>query len=414
MNTKPFSRDFRLMILGQIISLFGNGILRFALSLYVLELTGSAAVFGGILALSMVPTVLCAPVGGVLADRLPRQNIMAGLDFLTAALTAGYGLFAGVGRVGAVGALMVLLSLIQALYQPSVQAAMPALVEPEGRMAANGIAAQVQSLAALLGPVLGGALYGWAGLGIILWTSAGCFALSAVMELFLRIPFQPQPGGKSPLAAAAGDLKEALEFLVRERPRLVRMLLLLAGLNLFLSSLLVVGLPYLIKIHLGLGAQFNGAAEGAMGLGAVLGGTLSGVLAQRVEFRRSYLFLTGAAAALLPLALVLGLDVPPLAAYGTIVLCVLLGMACATLFNVFAQTFFQQETPPHLMGKTAAFISAICMGAYPLGQALYGVLFDQLREWVWLPVAFGSAVSLGLSLLAGRTMRGLGRTSTAG
>ena len=45
MNTKPFSRDFRLMILGQIISLFGNGILRFALSLYVLELTGSAAVF---------------------------------------------------------------------------------------------------------------------------------------------------------------------------------------------------------------------------------------------------------------------------------------------------------------------------------------------------------------------------------
>ena len=106
------------------------------------------------------------------------------------------------------------------------------------------------------------------------------------------------------MAAAAGDLKETLVFLVRERPRLVRMLLLLAGLNLFLSSLFVVGLPYLIKIHLGLGAQFNGAAEGAMGLGAVLGGMLSGVLAQRVEFRRSYLFLTGAAAALLPLALV--------------------------------------------------------------------------------------------------------------
>lgn len=58
MTPIKFSRDFKLMVLGQIVSLFGNSILRFALSLYVLELTGSATAFGGILALSMIPTVL--------------------------------------------------------------------------------------------------------------------------------------------------------------------------------------------------------------------------------------------------------------------------------------------------------------------------------------------------------------------
>ncbi|MGM9310601.1 hypothetical protein [Flavonifractor plautii] len=62
-SDRLFSRDFTLMVAGQIISLFGNAILRFALSLYVLDTTGSAAVFGGILAVSMVPTILCSPWG---------------------------------------------------------------------------------------------------------------------------------------------------------------------------------------------------------------------------------------------------------------------------------------------------------------------------------------------------------------
>ena len=88
-KTKRFGKDFILVIIGQIISLFGNAILRFALSLYVLDTTGSAAVFGGILAVSMVPTILCSPLGGVLADRVPRQRIMWGLDFFTAARLLG-------------------------------------------------------------------------------------------------------------------------------------------------------------------------------------------------------------------------------------------------------------------------------------------------------------------------------------
>ena len=83
---KLFHRNFCLMIIGQIISLFGNAILRFALSMYVLDLTGSAAAFGTILAVSMIPTVLLSPVGGIIADRINRRNIMVALDFTTAGL----------------------------------------------------------------------------------------------------------------------------------------------------------------------------------------------------------------------------------------------------------------------------------------------------------------------------------------
>ena len=83
MKEKLFSRNFMMLILGQVSSLFGNFILKFALSMYVLEVTGSAAVFAGILALATVPAIVLAPLGGILADRANRRNIMVALDLLS-------------------------------------------------------------------------------------------------------------------------------------------------------------------------------------------------------------------------------------------------------------------------------------------------------------------------------------------
>ena len=83
MEQKLFTKNFTLLVLGQASSLFGNGILRLALSMHVLEVTGSAAVFAGILSIAAIPTILLSPVGGILADRADRRSVMAALDTLT-------------------------------------------------------------------------------------------------------------------------------------------------------------------------------------------------------------------------------------------------------------------------------------------------------------------------------------------
>ena len=85
-----FTRDFTWMIIGQIISLFGNSIVRFALSLQVLEMTGSAASFAMITGASMVLTILLSPLGGLIADRMSKRDIMAGLDFLTCGICIAF------------------------------------------------------------------------------------------------------------------------------------------------------------------------------------------------------------------------------------------------------------------------------------------------------------------------------------
>ena len=325
-----------------------------------------------------------------------------------AALVAGYGLlFPREHPVAAVGGMMVLLSAIQALYQPSVQASIPVLVAEEHLPAANGVVAQVQALSSLLGPILGGILYGWVGLAPIVWVGAACFLGSAVMELFLHIPFHRQERGGAPLAAVGRDLRDAGVFLVKEQPGLLRVLALIALINLFLSALFIVGLPYLIKITLGLSSQLYSFAEAALSLGSILGGLLSGAALGRTGLRGAWRFLLGTVLSLLPIALALVLGLPPLAAYGVILAAVLAGMACAMLFSVAAQTYLQRATPPHLLGKVAAFVSAISTCAMPLGQALYGVLFQAFQARAWVVVLLGLAASLAVALAAAPALRKL-------
>ena len=155
-----WNKNFTLLVIGQIISLFGNAMLRFSLSLYVLDTTGSASAFATILAISMIPTILLSPVGGVLADRMSRRHIMILLDCFTGFLLLSFTyLITQASSLALVAITMIILSIIQSFYQPAVQASIPLLVDEEKLMQANGITVQVNALATLLGPILGGVLF---------------------------------------------------------------------------------------------------------------------------------------------------------------------------------------------------------------------------------------------------------------
>ena len=94
--------------------------------------------------------------------------------------------------------------------------------------------------------------------------------------------------------------------------------------------------------------------------------------------------------------------------WAVITLCAVLGMAFAVLFNIFAQTYLQQQTPAPLLGKVSSLDSAVCVCALPLGQAVYGALFQILSGAVWLVLLFGLVSSLLMALSLGRLFRRLG------
>lgn len=399
MNQTLRSKDFILMVIGQIISLFGNAAIRFALPLYLLNLTGSSALYGTVTACAFIPAILLSPVGGIVADRVNKRNIMVILDFFTAAVICVFSLLMDKGSlILLVTVTLMLLYGIAGAYQPSVQASIPALVNPEHFMAANSIINTVSSFAALTGPVIGGILYSAYGLKPVLWVCTVCFFLSAVMELFIKIPFQKQTSKGGIWKTAKTDFAESIRFIRKEKPVIGKALLAVCGINLFLAAMITVALPYLVTEVFDLeAAQANrlyGFAEGALAAGGLLGGIGAGIFADRLAIQKSGSLIIACAVSVFPLSVSLAFFSSGIVNYIVITACCFAVMVFSTVLTVQMMAFIQTETPQNLIGKVIAVIFTVCMCAQPLGNALYGILFEICKGFEYVVVLFSGVASL--------------------
>lgn len=402
------NKDFTLVVIGQIISLFGNAILRFALPLYILNQSGSAALFGIVSAVAFIPMLLMTPIGGIIADRVNKQRIMVALDTFTTLLLVVFLLLNGtIDIVPLVVATMMLLYGIQGAYSPAVQASIPLLVNNDKLVTANAVVNMVQSLSALLGPVIGGVLYGAFGLWPILAVSCGCFAFSAFIELFIRIPHKKQDNKQNVFKIVAGDIKSGFHFIAKEKPILLKGTLIVFAVNLFMSSMLMIGMPVLITEHLGMSSELYGISEGFLGAGGLLGGLLAGVLAKKLNVSGCHILLGVCALVIIPMGLSLLLSAPAFFSYIVITAACTILMTCATMFSIQMLSYVQSVTPTVNVGKVVALVMAVAICAQPLGQALYGMLFEAFSAAPGFVVLGSAGVSLLVALYSRSTFQQL-------
>ena len=405
------SRSFVSLVIVQIASLFGSAVLRFALPLYVLDLTESATLMAAVTAAAWLPYIVLTPIGGVAADRVNKKRIMAALDAVMAATCVVYLGFEGaIDLVGLSVFALVVLYAAQSVYQPTVQATVPFLVPRQGVVRATAVVSQISALSGLVGPVVGGLVFGLFGIGPVVAVSGVAFALSAVLIVAtVRIPHDAvERSDAGVIRTVLGDISESLSFLRHDRPVILKAIFLAASINLTLTALILVGTPVVVTQVLGLPNQYMGFAEGALALGGLAGGIAVGALASRLKIERAPLLLLLATLALVPVAAVLGVPMDPLVAYGVLVVSLFASMACATMFSIQAVSFVQMETPGHLVGKVIALMMSLANCAQPVGQLVYGGLFDALRADL-VPVVLGTAaVSFAIGLATWRVLgRGL-------
>ncbi|MDR3295929.1 MAG: MFS transporter [Clostridiales Family XIII bacterium] len=408
-----FSKDFMLVAAGQIISLFGNQAVRFALPLYLLNLTGSSVLFGTILAVSFIPMLFLFPVGGIIADRVNKRNVMVILDFGTAILIFLFCLLAGkLDIVPLIAVTMVLLYGIQGAYQPAVQASIPALVETEHIMQGNSVV-NLTSLSGMLGSVIGGILYSAVGLAPILYVSIGCFSASAVLEIFIHIPFEKKQTTGNIFATGFNDLKESFHFMFQERPVLLKMSLLYASLNLLLTSLVLIAVPVLLTQRLGFAPdaanRLYGYAQGVIAAGAILGGLLAGILSKKLKAKASPFLLAGCALSVLIGGAALHMLKDPMEIYLILVIGCGLLVALSTLFQIQMMSCLQILTPRNLTGKVISCVICVCMCTNPLGQFLYGVIFENIGSGVYLPFYASALLMAGIAVFTRRVFDGIDR-----
>lgn len=405
MSKKLYDKNFNILVLGQIISLFGSSIQRFALSLYLLDLTGSASIFATILAISMIPVVLISPIAGMLADRGNKKQLMVLLDIMSAVLLIGYSVvvFNGQDHVVLIATVMVLLSTISTIYQPVVNTSIPVIVASENLVRANAIIQQVASLSNFLGPIFAGMLYGFFGITGVIVLNMVSFLFSAVLELFLDIPHEKKETKEAFGAMFVSDMKESYTYLRYKNPIVFRMLLFSGFYNLFLVPVFSVAAPYLIKVTFGLSSEVYGIAEGMIALGMILGGLIITWKPTKFHIKTVHrlLYLTSVSMAMMGVAVFLFqggrstalISVVLFTFFGMVIMGVL-GIA-----NVLSATYLYQATDGALLGKILAFGSAFAILCIPLGQILFGSLIEVLSDQIYWLIYIAASLVFGVTLL---------------
>ena len=370
------TRDFRLLVAGLGISLFANLMLRFAMSMWVLDKTGSAAAFASILTASILPTILLSPLGGVMADRTNRRTVMVALDALSAVtVLVCVAIFSAAGfNLAAIAVMQVVLAVLDAMETPTVQAALP------------------QMFRTLVPAVLGGVLYAAVGAMPMMGLTIVGFGAAAVVECFIRLGAPDR--GDAGRVTAVDDLRAAGCFLTREHPHVLHLVLICAALNFLVTGYAEVGFPYMVRTVLGFGSTAYGLAYGLVGASGLLGALAGGRVARSLSMRRFPMAIAAFSLTILPQAL--AMTIP---AGGVIRLTVLTASTCGTMIaialtNLIAVPAIQMSCPENMTGKVMSLALSASMCAQPLGQIAYGWAYSVYPAGAVLAVTFALATAM--------------------
>ncbi len=392
MKEKLFTKNFTMLILGQSFSLFGNYILKFALSMYVLEQTGSATIFASLLAIAMIPTVILSPFAGMLADRANRKNMMVILDVLSGVSVLITSLLFDKGNgMSVIGTLLVVLSVLGAFESPTVQACVPQMLKGDNIIRGNAVVNQVASIAALIAPFLGSLFYTAFGMKPVLYASMLCFWITALFECFITLSWKKSEKKQKLIQMIQEDFRSSMRFLCKEQRPILWMLLLTALMGFFIVGAYVVGFPFLVRNVLKLSVEHYGVAESVMGVATIIGGLMVGFLVGRLKTSKLYQVLILIGVCFVPAGIVFWFSTDTFFQYLVLLISFAIGQLTASVFSIFALSIVQQHTPNELLGKVMAYTSAIVLCTQPLGQLVYGMLFDQFSNAVYI-VLIGTGV----------------------
>lgn len=182
--------DFRRVFLAQSVSVFGDGITPVALTFAVLGLTGSGTDLGLVLAAQSLPLAALALVGGVWADRLPRQKVMVASDLTRAAVqtVAAVLLLSGAAQIWQLALLAALHGAAEAFFRPAAGALLPQIVPGASLQRANALMGMSDNFGWMVGPAVAGTLVAVVGAGGAIAVDAATFLVSAAFLSGVRPP----------------------------------------------------------------------------------------------------------------------------------------------------------------------------------------------------------------------------------
>jgi MFS family permease len=358
-------RNFRLLWFGQAVSAAGDSLVPVAFAFAALQVGHTASALGLVLAASTAARVVVLPVGGVWADRLPRQLVMLSSDTIRAigGLTLAAVLLSGQGKLWILIVLAIVDGAAGAFFMPASGALVPQTVTADRLQQANALMGLSRSTTSVAGPAISGILVALVGPGWVFAIDAATYVVSAISLALLRVPpleTRPRTSFWSELVAGWRAVSSRRWFLTN--------LVSHALWNFAIAAFFVLG-PVVAKQHLG-GASAWGLIAASLGAGSVIGG----LVALRVTPRRP---LVVANLALTLSGLQILALVPPLSTVAIMSACVL-GFAGLTFLNEIWFATVGQIIPADVLARANSFDWLLSLIAMPAGFAVWGPIADHV------------------------------------
>jgi len=383
--------NYRRYFTGQLVSLSGNWMQIVAEVWLILSLTGSGLAVGLTTALQFLPILIFGALGGLLADRFSKRNLLLGtqLAMMVPVLALAAVTLAGVVAPWMVYALVFARGLVIAVDTPTRQAFVIEMVGPDRVVNAVSLNSVLVHGARIAGPAVAGIVIAIAGVGYCFLINATTF-VAMLIALRLMVPAELRTA--PPSGAGPGAIRAALRY-VWATPALKMPLVLMALLG-------TVGLNFQVIVPLLARFTFQGDASAyaillaAMGAGSIVGALVTGARNQTGPAT-----ITGAALAFGVLALLasaapsLALEVPVMALLG----------AAAVTFAATINSLMQLAVEPAMRGRVMALYTVVVLGSNPIGAPLIG----------WISEAYAPRAALVVMAAAGLTVALLARIGFA-
>ncbi|MEP6625320.1 MAG: MFS transporter [Acidimicrobiia bacterium] len=388
--TSPFApfkhRIFAAFWTGAFLSNIGTWMETVTVGIYVTHATHNPAWTGLVAAAGFAPGAILGPVGGALADRIPRKRLLLTTTSIQTILATLLAFLAATGSPspGLVTLIVFAGGCAQAIGFPTYQSLLPDLVPPEDLVGAVALSSAQWNLGRVLGPLLAGVAIGIGGYGLAFGVNAfSFFAVIAAIGL-LRLPLpQPKEG-----QTIFGSIAEGVRY-VRRDPGL-RVVMGYMFINTFLAAPFIALVPAMAQIVLDAGKTGTSVLVTAQGIGAVAMALALGTLTARVGNRRMLLLVLWT----LPPSLVLYALMPNLATSAAALL--LVGFIYLGALSSFI-SIAQIRAPAEVRGRVVSLLAVVLGSLYPLGAVIQGVVADAigLRE-----TTIGAAVLMLIALAA--------------
>ena len=421
------NRNFRLVFLGALVSELGALLYSFAVSFYILQISGNNAFLQGLyLALCSAAMLVFTPVGGVLGDRFSKAKIMYVCDFCKGGTillaTALMLLFPEKDtHIVILFALGIIGNIISGIFNPASGALFPYIVEADQLQQANSYFAMKNSLESILGVVLAGILYAALPIHTLFFIVGAAFIASGISETLIRCTHTP-PASRLTLKIALQDMGDGMKYLKTQKA-ILALLGAVLFINFFAAPVTGNFIPYFVRTDLAGAPSYlldhiltpelwSSVISVCIGLGSLIG---AGILSARKPPERCghtvAVQICYNAAVMILLAIAYWL----LAARGNC-LNVFLPLFCAggcvtglqlSFINIPISTAIMRVVDRDKLSKVNSIISIGCQGMIPVASVLAGIVLQSFGSAVLLFICSLGFTATAAALLMNKPVREL-------